>query len=864
MRLRLVVLAAAATLLAVVALWSWRGSGPSRATAPHAAAPAVTTAPDAGASALDGPTPALERPAAGTEGALEVRVVASGAPQRGAEVRVYLRRAVEPGTGLPGWRLAGTAPTGTDGVAVVPAGPGAYLVAARAAGFPAAHVEVFRPSAEPRTRVEVALVAGVAVSGRVVTRGTHEPVPLATLVLTPYRPNLRARSAPMPTEERLGASADATGRFRFPSVAPGGALVEAQAPGFARAQATVVVPHAGEVELVMTQAAVMDGFVFAADGSPAEGAEVTLAGGSDLARCAAGASGGFSVEVAPGTYTASARRGDQAGALAAPLAIAAGRAAHGVVIRLGPGGAIAGRVIAREGAPVAGASVGLSPHDHDGEYTRTTTGDGGHFAFDAVAAGRYDLDVTAEGFTPAVRSGLALLAGQRFEIELALDGTGAVEGTVTDAAGRPVAGARVRGGRRFGGDFGSVGAETRADAAGRYRLTGLERGGTEVSALHDGASAGASTSVIVAPGEVAHADLVLSDAGTLEGTVTLPGSGAPPRPALVVAFPAGRGRRVETAPVEASGAWRLQLAAGDYRVAAAWADAQRGLGRDAVAVRVDAGATTRLDLTLRDRLDASAGSTTVQVLEPGGAPSPGAVVVAFGAGGERVAAASADQDGRAALDVPADAGRVVVRARNGGRTSGGVEVSPGGAATIQLRTGVLLRGRLVAPTGPTPAGFTLELTGLGEDQARIPPLGLEFAGDRFEVSDVPALRIGVSVRAADGRRGQADVTLGDAEVRDVEVPLEAAAAVAGRAVDAATGQALANPLVWVTAQESPSVERDRGGPDGRFRIEGLPSGSRRVRVAAAGHQPVEREVRLVAGGVVDLGDVPLAASRASP
>jgi hypothetical protein len=46
-----------------------------------------------------------------------------------------------------------------------------------------------------------------------------------------------------------------------------------------------------------------------------------------------------------------------------------------------------------------------------------------------------------------------------------------------------------------------------------------------------------------------------------------------------------------------------------------------------------------------------------------------------------------------------------------------------------------------------------------------------FAGDRFELADLPAEPLRLSVRAADGRRGAAEVRLAPGERRSVEIAL---------------------------------------------------------------------------------------------
>jgi hypothetical protein len=869
MRPRRVLLAAALALLlaGIAALVLLPGGGHDRGSAPTSTTSGerAPSTPSSIAPPSSAPPPSGTSAATPADGELEVLVTAAAAPRPGAEVKLYRRLAVEPGTGRPGWALDATATTGGDGRARLPAAPGAYLVAVRAPGFPTGHAAVARASGERLTSVEVVLAPGVRLSGRVVERGRGEGVPLAEVSLARRPSDVVRRGVPeVPPPERVFAVARPDGRFDAGPVAPGSYVVEAAAPGHARARVLAAAPSR-DVTLHLSAAGVIEGFVFDGAGAPAAGAEVTAAGGNDLARATAGSSGGFSLEVAPGTYALGARRAGAAGAHA-PVSVAAGATVRGIVLRLGASAAVTGAVTVREGAPVAGASVGLSPHGAGGEFERATTGPDGRFAFEGLAPGRYDLDVTAEGYTSAVRTGLAVLPGERFEVALALDGTGAVEGKVTGPDGAPAAGVRVRAGRRLGAPAGNVDAEARTGPDGRYRVTGLERGPSEVVASQEGGPPAASAAVDVAPGEVAHADLVLAPSGALEGEVRGE-DGAPPRAATVVLQPARPGVGSLAAvrlPVGADGRYGGEVPAGDWRAVAAPAAA--GAGRtasrsQAVPVRIAAGATARLDLVLRLAPEPAADAPVATVVEPGGAPCPGALVVATSQ--ERmIAAAYADEDGRAVLErLPGDRTGLAVRARQGGRSGGPVPLAP--AVTVVLQPGAALAGRVVGRGGAPVAGFSLELTPtLDEALGFGAPVRLEFAGDRFEVPDAPLGPVRVVARTPDGRRGEAVAEVVEGGGAELTVPLDPGAELRGRAVDA-RGAALAGALVALTGPDArPVVVPNATGGDGRFRLGALAPGRRTLRLSAPGLEPAERAVELRPGEAIDVGDVPLRPPRA--
>ena len=96
-----------------------------------------------------------------------------------------------------------------------------------------------------------------------------------------------------------------------------------------------------------------------------------------------------------------------------------------------------GRVAAEGGAPLSGASVTLSDDESRAQQTSDAQG---HFAFTALEAGEYNLEVTAEGFQAAQRSvvlqpGAAPLLDISLAQELPI---GQIRGTVRRFDGKPI------------------------------------------------------------------------------------------------------------------------------------------------------------------------------------------------------------------------------------------------------------------------------------------------------------------------------------------------------------------------------------------------------------------------------------------
>ena len=225
--------------------------------------------------------------------------------------------APDPNTDAVSWGAPAAGVTGEDGRAVLEATPGTYLVAARGPGRAPAWAEVTRPSGEARTRVRLQLEAGDALSGRTRVRGTGEALPLVELELTYHARALEPwQRLAAPADERVYARSDERGRFRLEGLTPGLWRLEARAPGHARAQLPAVrVPASGEVEVALSAAGVLEGFVARADGTPAAGARVLAAGEGTPVETTTGEGGGFSLEVDAGAYDVSARRGDEPAAL---------------------------------------------------------------------------------------------------------------------------------------------------------------------------------------------------------------------------------------------------------------------------------------------------------------------------------------------------------------------------------------------------------------------------------------------------------------------------------------------------------------------------------------------------------------------
>lgn len=265
---------------------------------------------------------------------------------------------------------------------------------------------------------------------------------------------------------------------------------------------------------------------------------------------------------------------------------------------------IVGRVQGRDGGPVAGATVTYGGQMPQVKTPSTTTDGEGRFELAAPTwlepgsqawlVALHPREGVGHGNGQAARRGEA----RGKEVVLRLAGQGALAGTVADAGGQPVAGATIslapdweamrramREGR--GGDWQGINllndplVQGRlvavSDAAGAFLIEGVPAGVFVVSAQWAALAASGETPVPVRPGETARTSLVLSEGGTIAGSVQ-DDAGQPIAGAMVWAQPVqGRSRRSATYPSARTqsdgrfelrgmspGSWQLQAHASGY------------------------------------------------------------------------------------------------------------------------------------------------------------------------------------------------------------------------------------------------------------------------------------------------------------
>jgi hypothetical protein len=595
------------------------------AEAPADAAFDETRARDAGAAADD--------EAAGEEGgeAAAGDATAAGAGGSGAP-------AAERGTGFGPGPGAATDPAAG-------AARGAAAAGAAGAGAAAANREEAATEKEPPA----------SLSGRVTGPG-GEPVEGARVrVRSGGRTYQEKPTGPDGTYLVEGVAA---GRYRVSARADGlldGSYPDAVnlAPGERRAGVDIALGAGGSIA----------GHVLEADGdAPIEGARVTLVRGGPFGGVTVrtGPDGAFAIEgAASGANTI--RVIDDRYLPAAPLRVtvapgdggAPGRA-DGVVVRLRGGAVVEGSVLTSEGVP---ADAQVSLQDQRGRRLRNMRAARGAFEFPGLPARRYQ--VVATGGAGAATSSFDLANGERRRVDLVLEGGLAIEGTVTDPEGKPVAGVRVTATAQ---GFSLARAAT-SDTRGAFRIGGLMDGAYLVSVAP-------SDLYEAPPPEPANAGgpalaFTLRAGGVIEGRVRLP-DGSPAGGASIGLY-TPEGARSGGAEADPGGAFRVaHLPAVALDLYARGEGSVRKLPVEPVAGEVRA-----VDVLLRPPAVLSG-----RVVDSRGAPLSGAVVTAVSQNGVVRRSARTRTDGTFVLGELYQ-GRYDVRAtRSGASAATSIDLAP--------------------------------------------------------------------------------------------------------------------------------------------------------------------------------------------
>jgi protocatechuate 3,4-dioxygenase beta subunit len=445
--------------------------------------------------------------------------------------------------------------------------------------------------------------------------------------------------------DRQTATTNADGIARFATVMPGGAEVVAQAEKLARAVTSIRVGATGvtRVALTLRPGAEVTGRVVAA-GAPVAGARVVFVGASDWAisgddqldAVVTGGDGRFTFAAMPaGSFRFVARHPPHAPGSSPIITLDGAVAKTGVEIELAPGATVRGTVIDGSGAPVATARVriGVDAATPFGDGPRQAyTDDRGVFTIAGLPR-RALLAVAAHEAGSSATVPIDASAGDVDKVELRLDHTGQIAGTVVDAAGEPLEGVQVSAGPDFTGRGDrSQFAQWRlrgfpqelTDSTGRFTLTGLAPGSYRVRANR--ARAAGRGRAWAGEGQVARTGttdlrIVLQPEGAVAGKVAFADGTAPAAFVVQIGFS-------QESFIGGDGSFTLaELAPGLTRIAV------RGPSFDSRSIEVSVEPAKTVDA---GTITVSKGRTIAGKVIANGAPVPGANVFAgrqiFGSG----------------------------------------------------------------------------------------------------------------------------------------------------------------------------------------------------------------------------------------
>jgi len=735
---------------------------------------------------------------------------------------------------------------------------GEYDVVALAPGLAPAVATGVALDRRGEARVDLALLPGVRVTGRLVDE-RERPVPGRVLL-----GEIDGRKTPPVLGDRVLAEAGADGRFELSGVPPGENALAIIARGQAAervdftARATGGVVDLGDVRL--EAGLVIRGRVRMASGAPVAGAIVLALGTSGgpmadrpLPVAETEADGAFVLAgLEQRTYEVTVLA---PGFGKADKTVEPGGSPLDLVLQ--PAGIVAGLVVDERSRPVETFRVSTSAGDertvrNPPRYEEMTSEDG-RFALSDVSAGLYSVTVSSADYAPTTVSGVKVEPGGSADVGTIMLRAGTiVRGSVVDDDGAGVPGARVSAsgaGRDWTGGGGPQGTAGTSDMSGAFELRGVPAGRTVLSASHPEHAAAEPVTVDVEPTkQTADVRLVLSQGGRLAGSVRRR-DGSPIAGAMVKVYPARRGpRSIMVWDGElltgADGSFAVEHVPEGRAQVTVMSPSRPGRfeGAQSRYVEVRNGETATVDIVNREillsgrvtRSGAPAAGLSIEARGPRFEPMPdmrgGGMAAPPSGAPQRMHAVTRadggfemllDEAGPVWLSVATADGRLRFPSRE-------IDVPDADAHTVELNfSGVPVTGIVVdkdtdaplphasvaaAPQPPRPGGGSSGTSG---------PDG------RFQLETEPGdYRIVGRVREGGYGKGELEVRVGEAGVADLRIALPKGLEITGRLTDTA-GRAVGGVSVYASNARPDRPSYGFGGAlaDGTFRMDSLDEGT---------------------------------------
>jgi len=670
------------------------------------------------------------------------------------------------------------------------------------------------------SRLEVRLIGGAQVAGRVIHVLGPDELPVA---------DARLRPVGLQVDQAVSGR---DGTFQLQSLPPGPVQVQVSAEGFAAREVTAVavVEASSAMRIVMTGNGTLAGtVVHAADGkTPIAEAEVSVTG-LEGAGVRTDAEGRFSLAAVPPVAV-------QVQATAAgfrPQTITAAPGPNAQQISLRGNAILTGTVLRGDtDQPVAGAEVSVA-----GMPLQTRTDEQGRYRLADVRSGPVQIAATAPGLAALVPHELP--ADQETDVPITLVGGATLRGRVLNAADhQAVAEATVA--------VAETRLSTKTNAQGEFTLSGVPVAKVTLRVAAEG-FVPQDREQPLSEGEQTVDDVGLIPTVPVRGVVVRAVDGQPVAGAMVAIA-----ETRSTAQTDGDGRFAFTgIPPGQIRVGVVAPGFRKQV------VPANPGPATE---PLRIQLTGDAVLSGTVMRSDTQQPASGAEVRVEGTPFK----AQTDAQGRFRLEGVCSGPAQIAASLPGLSAARAQDLLPEQESTVELllKGGATITGRVIGAPDQRPvagAVVTVEQTQLAATCD---------AEGRFTLADVPASSAALRVSAG----GYAPKSLAQdlaAGTRDLgDIPLAPLAAVSGQVVRLLDGRPVADAEVSAVDGQASA----RTNAEGAFALSGLPAGPVRLRVAAAGFRPqeVNQELKpgeqalgepvkltgdaVVSGATVDAGD----------
>lgn len=326
------------------------------------------------------------------------------------------------------------------------------------------------PVTAPAKNVTITMPHGARIEGRVVDRGTKQPVTDFTVSVPS-----RGRPGPGPTPQQVHAD---DGSYAIDNVPPGTAQINVTATGFVTATRSDITAEEGKtvsgIDVQLDRGASITGRV-TSGGAPVAGAQVSLTanrmpffGGTTT-----DADGNYTLDgVAEGERSIQFQRTGFI-ILHKTVEVTAGKDLH-LDVELDHGAEIRGRVTDRAGHNIPGANVAISG-DRGAPSNMVQTDLDGSFVMQGLATGSYHLTARKEGYVSQDANDVTVPQSQ--PLTFALDHGATITGRVTGLSPEDLAQVVVA------ASGGTSHNQTAVDSAGNFTLLGMPDGRIRVDAF---------------------------------------------------------------------------------------------------------------------------------------------------------------------------------------------------------------------------------------------------------------------------------------------------------------------------------------------------------------------------------------------